>query len=153
MDSSVLLIPIILGIILVLLIVVLFFSVAACLWRKGTRGLHHLASSFPATETPEGATFSRQTVMIDGVRYRNCTKVVIAREGLSLSVSLLVPGISGGSAVIPWERIIASEEEQDGWTRAGRLTVSAEPPVSITLPATVVRAFPETMNGRIAQQD
>ena len=49
-------------------------------------GLVRLAERYPAEHEPVGETFKLQSVQIGPVRWRFCTRVVVAEEGLYVAV-------------------------------------------------------------------
>jgi hypothetical protein len=79
-----------------------------------------LAKRYATDQRPEGQAYSWQTVQIGAVRYRNCTTVIPAPEGLYLAVSTL-PGHP--ALLLPWKELRHDGEAFLYWRNAPRLRV------------------------------
>ena len=67
-------------------------------------GLTRLAERYPAEHEPVGETFKFQSVQIGPVRWRFCTRVVVAEEGLYIAARNTL--VRQPAFRIPWHEIV-----------------------------------------------
>jgi hypothetical protein len=123
--------------ILVLLAVLMTFGLLIAFLTpifRQSGGWNRLAASYMAQGQPEGEVYTKQTVQIGAVRYRQCTTVYVGPRGLYLSVHVSVLP-SSPPLFIPWGEFKHVQETLLYWQRAFRLTIGDPQVGTLTLKA------------------
>jgi len=137
-------------IVLSILVIVLFFVVFYMLKNLDKSGGYSmLVEQWPVSQDPTGTVFSRQTLGLGKVWYKNCVKIVISREGLFISLGFpfrllsLIHSESGMSALIPWGSLRYRQKSSAFWTHVYEYEVQSEKPVILTVSKQIAHSFPE----------
>jgi hypothetical protein len=94
-------------------------------------GWTRLAEHYPASEQPEGAKYTRRTVQVGAVRYRNCVTVCLSPQGLYLWARPILSKYP--PVLIPWGEIQRIQETRLYWERALQLSVGNPQVATITV--------------------
>ena len=100
--------------VLVVTVVWLFFKMSKKL--VSTSDFPRIAEEWPAFTTPPGTTFSRQNIALNTVWYKNCANVIIAEEGLYISLGFPVSLSTIRAVIIPWRNIRYLKKSCVFWT-------------------------------------
>jgi hypothetical protein len=113
-------------------------------------GWSRLARTYRATAAPEGERFRWQSARFGWADYNGCLTLVVAREGLHLTLCRL---FSFGHAplLIPWSDLHVRRVKATGWFPRVEVAVGEPAAVVLTLPYAVLEAA-EHLNGRLARQ-
>ena len=117
-------------------------------------GWKRLSALFPSDTIPNGKTYTRVSIQVGQILYRNCTTICISRMGLYISVDYFFPFKPKYAPVfIPWHAIVNIQWVRLFWQKAALLRLNGAPPVSITLPMRVfneLRSYigPEILAGK-----
>ena len=123
---SILFVFISIGFALLVLAGLVFFVVALAMRLSGrASGWAELAKRYPAQEPPVGEEFAWQTVRVGIVRYRHSVRVIVAPEGLWLSMQLQLAKFP--PLYIPWEEIKGTQNTRLYSRKAVQLSIG-EPP-------------------------
>jgi hypothetical protein len=95
-------------------------------------GWTRLAEKFPAPFQPEGTVFSRQTIQVGSVVYKNCATVVAADEGLYLAVNLPF-FFRFNPLLLPWESLHGVRESRLYWRKTVILSIGNPEIGTVTL--------------------
>jgi hypothetical protein len=94
-------------------------------------GWTRLAARYPGADPPQGTNYTKQTVQVGAVRYRNCVTVCLSPQGLYLWAR---PTLSKYPPVlIPWDGIQRVQETRLYWERALQLSVGNPQVATITV--------------------
>ena len=95
---------------MLLLLAGLAVFIVALLMRLSGRasGWAELAKQYPAGDPPAGQEFARETVRVGMVRYRHSVKVILAPQGLWLSMQLKMAKFP--PLFIPWGEIKGTQK-------------------------------------------
>jgi hypothetical protein len=94
-------------------------------------GWTRLAEHYPAIDQPEGAKYTRQTVQVGAVRYRNCVTVCLSPQGFYLWARPIFSQYP--PLLIPWGEIQRVQETRLYWERAMQLSIGSPQVATITL--------------------
>lgn len=94
-------------------------------------GWTRLAERYPAIDQPEGTKYTRQTVQVGAVRYRNCVSVCLSAQGLYVWARPLLSKYQ--PVLIPWGEIQRIQETRLYGGRAIELSVGSPQVATITV--------------------
>jgi hypothetical protein len=124
MNTSILILLIVFGVVLLVGAIVGFVLLLFFLLSKG--GWRRLVEMYATPNQPAGQTVQRQTVKIGAVTYKRCATVGIADEGLYLA-------IWRKAVLIPWSEFKGVGQTMLYWQRVPLLTVGTPPVTTITV--------------------
>jgi hypothetical protein len=109
------------------------------LYRPFERASHlaALLERYRVQGEPQGQRFARQHIQLGAVRWRFCTTVVVAQEGLYLRIS--PPGKSM-ELLIPWGEFAAAQKTILYWAPYARLSVGRPEIVGLVVSLKVYEA-------------
>lgn len=114
------------GVALLVLAGLAFFVVALAMRLSGRgSGWAELAKRYPAENSPVGQEFAWQTVRVGIVRFRHSARVIVAPEGLWLSMQLQLAKFP--PLFIPWEEVKGVQNTRLYARKAVQLSIG-EPP-------------------------
>lgn len=102
-----------------------------------------IANRWPAIIKPVGKEFNRQYVALNAIWYKNCANIIIADEGLYISLGFPVSLSSDTSTLIPWKYLSYHQKSRSFWSEVHEYQINLEPPITLTVMARVARSFPE----------
>ncbi len=133
MNLTVLIVLIVAGVLLVAgfvvgLVFFIFFLVKTLTGATG--GWRRLAEVYSTANPPAGQVTSGATITVGAVTYRRAATLVVADEGLYVS-------IWRKTALIPWTEIKGVRQATLSWQKVPILTVGDPPVATMTVPVTV----------------
>lgn len=137
---------IVLGVLLVLLLAFVVMSRIVF----GVSGWSRLAERYTASHQPDGKTFTRQHTRLGVVRYRNCSTITIAPEGLYLAVAAPVIG-KHPPLLVPWSEISDARSTRLYWLPATQLDIGRPAVASVVVLRAVYEAARPYLNRWLPQ--
>lgn len=131
------------AVILIVFILAFFYKLMASLNKSG--GFPLISKRWPAELIPPGKGFSRQSIAMGSTWYKNCANLVVADEGLyiSLGFPFSMGTLRGG--IIPWGYLEYQKKVGTFWTNAYEYEIMMDEPIILTVMRSVAMSFPEHM--------
>ena len=114
-------------------------------FRGSTASWSRLSEVYATTRQPPKGVFSRQSIVVGQVLYRNCMIVGFDGEGLYLEIGFPMSVFGRRALFVPWTEFKQSEEGRLFWRKASVLTIGEPPVGTITVPMTVFEAIRPSM--------
>lgn len=94
-------------------------------------GIERLVAEYTVAALPAVGQLRGRTVQVGAVRFRRCTTVVVAQEGLYLHVRSVFASYS--PICLPWTALAPAGQTFIYWEMASRYQVATQPPVFLAL--------------------
>ncbi|MBP9009364.1 MAG: hypothetical protein KBG16_12020 [Methanospirillum sp.] len=129
--------------VLLILILGIFYKVYTSL--NTSRGLAAVSQRWPAETIPSGKRFSRQSIAVGNLWYKNCANLVVANEGLYISLGFPFSIIGSNSTCILWKYLHYAKKGRAFWMNVYEYEIEMDDPIILTVIKPVATAFPERL--------